>query len=436
VLPPSPDALDDLPVSLARPDLEPLLAELALLVDPLARASAARRALGPELGRRAAELAALRARARERFPDGALRHLTPKGLEQATRPEVAALRATRLAAALAAAGKPLRALDPTCGLGSDALAAARAGFEVHLGDRDAVTLACARGNLADAGYTPRSVVHADARALAWRAELVADAALVLDPDRRPRLGPGARTGGAARAREADPSDWSPSLAECLALARRAAAACIKAAPATDASDLPLAAGEVEATWISHRGELVEVALWTGAAARSGAAREVAVLVAKEGAIEVVRSAADPVEVAALPREHASQIAWLVEPDAAVIRAGLVGHVARAAGLAPLAPRIAYLGGDSPGPRGLTRSWPVLGAAPLDPKRVRRMLGALDIGPITVKKRGHPDAAEVLARRLAGPGTQHGLVAVVRLDIGHLALALGPEVAGMSRPHGV
>jgi hypothetical protein len=71
---------------------------------------------------------------------------------------------------------------------------------------------------------------------------------------------------------------------------------------------------------------------------------------------------------------------------------------------------------------------VLGAAALDPKRVRRMLGALDIGPITVKKRGHPDPAEDLARRLAGPGTRHGLIAVVRLDIGHLALALGPEVA--------
>ncbi len=71
---------------------------------------------------------------------------------------------------------------------------------------------------------------------------------------------------------------------------------------------------------------------------------------------------------------------------------------------------------------------MLGAAPLDPKQVRRMLGALDIGPVTVKKRGHPDPAEALARRMAGPGTRHGLLAVVRLDTGHLALALGPEVA--------
>jgi hypothetical protein len=67
--------------------------------------------------------------------------------------------------------------------------------------------------------------------------------------------------------------------------------------------------------------------------------------------------------------------------------------------------------------------------------VRRMLGALDIGPITVKKRGHPDPAEELARRMAGPGSRHGLVAVVRLDIGHFAVALGPEVgAGSDGAH--
>ncbi|MEZ6014633.1 MAG: hypothetical protein R3F49_05945 [Planctomycetota bacterium] len=417
----------ELPASLTRPELEPFLAELAALPEPLARAAAARRALGPELGRRAAELVSLRLRARTRFPAGDLPHLLAKGLEQASRPAVAAARAARLAAALAerAGGDPAcpcagaPAIDPTAGLGSDALALARAGFEVHIGDR-ALAPCCARARTSRRAASRRARPSRRTRALPWAPRVLAEAALVLDPDRRPD-----------GAREGDPARWSPTLAECLQLAQRAAAACIKGAPAVDPEALQLTPGAVEASWISHGGELVEVAIWTGAAARRGVTREAIVLgEGAPGAAPVV-ARGEPVDVAPLHPDEVLCLPWLVEPDPAVIRAGLIGAVARDAALRPLAAKIAYLGGQRPGPPGLTRSWPVLGAAPLDRKRVRRLLGDLDIGPITVKKRGHSDPAEVLARRFAGPGQQRGLIAVVRLDTGHIALVLGPEAAGLA-----
>lgn len=412
-----------LPPSLVQPELEPLLAELERVADPLARATAARRALaaarGVDFARAVAELAALRARARARFPDGALRHLTPKGLEQATRPAVAALRAARLREALAAAegakpgdlGEPA-AFDATSGLGSDALALARAGFAVQLADADEVTLRCARANLAEAGCPARSAVVARAPAVPWRKEALRAGALVLDPDRRPTT---------RSVREADPGAWSPSFTVCLALAREARAACIKVAPAADPSALGLAPCAVEASWVSHAGELVEVAVWTGAAAARGATREAVVLDSTGAAAATLRG--EPVPAAPLSAEAALCAPFLVEPDPAVIRSGLIGVVCRDAGLAPIGPELAYLGGSQPGPPALTRSWRVLAATPLDPRRVRRTLDALDIGPVTVMKRGHPDPAEVLARRLSGAGARHGLVAVARLAAGHAAFVL-------------
>ncbi len=405
-MPPAP------PLSLLRPDLEPLLAELEQIPEPLARVTAAQRALGPELGRAAAELAALRARARARFPNGDLRHLTAKGLEQASRPAVAAWRAARCAEVLG----PGDAFDATCGLGSDALALARAGFAVHLADLDPGTLQAAARNLADAGAPARSAVVARAEAPPWRAARLAAGLLLLDPDRRPAASP--LRGGE---REPDPRHWSPPLARCTELALRAAAGCIKLAPGIDPAELALAPGALEASWVSVSGELLEVALWTGRGAGRGATRT-AVVLGRDGS--TTRSG-EPLAVEALSPAAAAATRYLSEPDPAVIRAGLLGRVAADAGLAPLAPRSAYLGGDRPGPAGLTRSWRVLGAAPLDRKRLRRLLGELDIGPLTVMKRGHPDPVEVLARRFAGPGAARGLLAVVRLEEGHLGLVLDP-----------
>jgi hypothetical protein len=66
---------------------------------------------------------------------------------------------------------------------------------------------------------------------------------------------------------------------------------------------------------------------------------------------------------------------------------------------------------------------VLGSVALDRRRVRALLGEHDVGPLTVKKRGHPDSAEALARRLRGPGRRPGLLAVGRLERGHRAWLL-------------
>ena len=138
-------------------------------------------------------------------------------------------------------------------------------------------------------------------------------------------------------------------------------------------------------------------------------------------------------VPSLGSKRTAEIGWIAEPDPAVIRADLVGLVAEQAGLAPLAPGLGYLGGEAPPhgpeqggpPPGLLRSWRVLASTPADRKRVRAMLGAHDVGPLTVKKRGHPEPAEALAKRFRGPGRGRGLLFVGRLESGHRAWLVEP-----------
>jgi hypothetical protein len=138
---------------------------------------------------------------------------------------------------------------------------------------------------------------------------------------------------------------------------------------------------------------------------------------------LARLAGSPLEVSPLAPEEARSVAWLAEPDPAVIRAGLVGRLAAEQDLAPLGPGLAYLGGERRPSSPLLRAWRVLGTSALDRKRVRGLLREHDVGPLTVKKRGHPDSAQVLATRVAGPGSRPGLLAVARLARGHLALLL-------------
>src|SRR4051812_41935920 len=141
---------DDIPARLRRPEGMNALAIAAevALGDPLAAASALRaRGVPGDLAAAALTQVELRRRASGKFGAAAeTMFFTRAGLEQATRAVVADRRAARLAAA------GVRTLaDLGCGLGSDALAAARAGIEVYAVDADPTTAAVATANVAALG---------------------------------------------------------------------------------------------------------------------------------------------------------------------------------------------------------------------------------------------------------------------------------------------
>lgn len=404
-----------------------------------------RQSLPPEIARLAASLHHLRIRSSKRFSTLQLPFLNEKGFMQASAEMVARWRAERIAAQRRGA----TIYDATCGIGADTCALALAGMRVVYGDLSQENLQFARANL-DANDVGALGVRTDATSGSVRSELI-----LIDPDRR--------SGGE---RSMDPQSWSPDLASALRVASQHEGACLKLAPALSAellqayedANLPEALPR-QREWLSHRGELAELCLWTGSLAgcevlagcedlaggedlagcdspadgdnKTGIddlarGEEIAVgdtmkrhaTRLDEGGVQSI--AGFPMRVAPLDLERARAARWIGDPDPALLRSGLLGNLAKEFGLAPLAGPIAYLGGDHEPRTPFLRVWKVLASTSLDPKKVRAMLNERDIGPIHVRKRGHGDSPQVLEKRLRGRGSRRGELLIARLEKGHWA----------------
>ena len=313
--------------------------------------------------------ARLRTKARAKFGEFATHMLfTEDGLQQATRLEVAARHAARFRNAGLA-----RIADLGCGIGADALAAAGLGLGVLAVERDPVTAALAQYNLAAFPDVDVRIGDAEAAALdevdgVW-----------LDPARRPGAGRGGTGSGPTRLR---PEDWSPSLDFAFGLGERLPTG-VKLGPGMDRDLIP---DDAEAQWVSVGGEVVELVVWRGAVARPGV-RRAALVIDGDGGAELT-AAEDALDV-----EPGSLGAVLVEPDGAVIRARLIGQLARQ--LSPSArmldQTIAWITLDEPPTAGslgvFGDAFAVVAELPLDARAIRKELAVRDIGSLEIKKRG-------------------------------------------------
>ncbi|WP_117665168.1 methyltransferase domain-containing protein [Micromonospora sp. MW-13] len=352
--------------------------------DPLA-AAAALRSAGVPAGLAAAALtqAELRRRAVGKFgPEAAGMFLTRAGLEQATRGVVAARRAERLRAA------GVRTLaDLGCGLGADALAAARAGIRVYGVEADPVTAAMASANAEAAGLAEAFTVECgDATAF----DVTRVDAVFCDPARR-RAGTGRRI--------FDPNAYSPPWDFVTGLAERVPHTVVKVAPGLDHALIPVGA---EAEWVSVAGDLVEAALWCGRLAevprRATLLREPAPTCAA-GVTRHQLTGSGAVEAAVGPVRR-----YVHDPDPAVVRAHLVAELADALGGTLADPTIAYLYADAPGGTPFARCLEVTDVLPFSLKRLRALLRERRVGRVEILKRGSALEPEKLRRdlRLAGP----------------------------------
>src|SRR4051812_12249325 len=252
-----------------------------------------RRRIAPEQAAVVTSQVTLRRAALPKFGDLANRlYFTADGLEQATRPEVGRHRAQRMAAA-----GPTRLADLCCGIGADLMAFAQGGLTPAGFDLDPVRVAVARANLAALDLSG-TAEQADVTAM----DLTPFDVVFADPARRK-----------ARGRVFDPDDYAPSWSFVERLLLRPS--CVKAAPGLAHDRVP---NGVEAEWVSWRGGVKEVALWS---AHLASARRRATVMSPEGSSTMTDAdSTDSVEVRAPGR-------YLLEPDGAVIRAGLVAGVA-------------------------------------------------------------------------------------------------------------
>lgn len=352
----------------------------------------------PELVAAALTQARLRAAARPRL--GALADrllLTQDGLEQATRPAVAARRAGRFRDAGVE-----HVWDLGCGLGLDALALGEAGLRVTAVEQDPQVVTAATANLA---HLPHVTVRpGDALA----APVAAADGAFLDPARRT---PGVADARGRTRRVSRLTELSPSWTAVQQVAATAAATGAKLSPGFPHAELP---DGVEAEWVSVDGSVVECALWWRAAVRSPGRRAVV------GTTEdPVTGSVTWVEVEAPDSQPAGPLepggalgAWLVEPDRAVLAAGRVDALTALTGGREVDDGVGYVTADAVAPLSWARWYAVQEVLPLHARTVRGWLRSRGIDRVTLKKRGVPTDPdrfrdELRLRRGRGPARAGG-----------------------------
>jgi SAM-dependent methyltransferase len=337
--------------------------------------------------------AKLRGKAVAKFGDFAERMLfTEAGLEQATRLPVAALHAGRyVRAGLTSVA------DLGCGIGADALAFAGAGLTVHAVDADEVTAAITTYNVAP--FPEATVSHGTAE----DAELSQVQSVYLDPARR-------TSGHSNTSRLSSSEDYSPSLDFAFGLAEKLPTG-IKLGPGFDRDLIPDAC---EAQWISVNGDVVEVGLWFGPLKREGITRA-ALIMNAEGMHELTAAAdSADAEVGELGK-------FLYEPDGAVIRARLIGDLARSMGTHMLDEHIAYMSSDTESHSPFAATFEVVDEYALDVKVLAKELKARGIGTLEIKKRGVDIDPAEFRKRLSLAGKNSATLFLTRLGERRVAI---------------
>lgn len=370
--------------------------------DTLALGARLRRDHDPDLVAAVLAQVALRRRAVTKLgaQDASRMYLTPEALEQATPRGVAEHRAARLAAA-----GPARLVDLGCGIGSDLVAAARAGLHVTGIERDPVRAALARANLAALGLPGR--VEED---VAEETDLSGFDLVFADPSRRD-----------PRGRVFDPAAYCPpwSFVEDLLRTRTA---CVKVSPAIPHRLVPPG---VQAEWVSHHGDVKEAALWSGSLVTAPGSSPSAATSAAAPRCATVLPAGATLTAAGVRAEVGPVGGYLYEPDGAVIRAGLVAELAERLDARLLDPQIAYLTADRPVETPYARCYAVVERLPYREKPLRAALRALDVGTLTIKKRGVEVTPETLRRRLRLRGSRAATIVLARVGGAGTALLVEP-----------
>ncbi len=334
----------------------------------------------------------LRKKAQEKFgefADGML--FTTAGLEQATRLTVAARHAARFRDAGVHA-----VADITCGIGADAMAMSAIGVAVMAFEQDEPTALLADHNLRH--WESTVVVHADSMATVRGARVDG---VFADPARRTAAG-----------RRHRPSDYSPPLGAVLELRDQYPALGVKVGPGVPHDALP---PDAEAQWVSVAGDVVEVTLWCGQLAKEHGRG--ALVIDSDGAHAIHDSG---VTVSAGPLRD-----YVLEPDGAVIRAGLVADAANAIGGNLLDSSIAYITSDTRPVTPFGRAFRVLDHMPYGVKRLNAYLRERNVGSLTIKKRGTAVTPERLRGELSLKGDGGATVILTRLAGKKVVLVVEP-----------
>ncbi len=340
--------------------------------------TALRKDYTPDQSRAALEMAQLRLKAVDKFgTDTSTMFFTKDALEQASDPLIRNYRASQIGAK--------RIIDACCGMGADSLALAAAGADVIGIDQDEVRIEIARHNAnvlqLDAQFQPGDVCS----------DLPDSDVVFFDPARRDQQG----------RRIHHVEHYQPPLTTINMWSQPQII--VKLSPGVDLSQIEPYGGHVE--FISVNGDLKEAVLWRG-----GASKGLSATLLTDN--EVYKWEA-PDEFASPEVSLSEPRAWLVEPDPALLRGGLVQGVAEHFTGNLLDETIAYFTTDQKPSSPWVRSWAILDWMPFNLKHLRTYLRERQVGNVTVKKRGTAVTPETLIPQLKLKGYESRVLVLTR-----------------------
>ncbi len=377
---------------LASPDGERVLARLAgenLADDQTLRLiTALRRDLSAERAGAALELARLRVKAVDKFgADASRMFFTRDALEQASDPLIRKWRAGGYDPDRKRSDFPM--LDVCCGIGSDTFALAEQSTNVTGYDLDPVRILMAK-------------LNADALGIKARFE-VADVMTIplvglhnfYDPGRRDELGN----------RIFDVEKYRPPLSLTKRFECRWWLA--KLSPGVDTTQLIEYRANSYLHFVSVNGELKEALLGHDNAGGPFPAYSENAILFYEGNLLAWKRNDEADVVISEPR------AWLIEPDPALIRAGLVADAAHEFNGTQLDESIAYFTTDNKPNSPWLRAWRILDWMPFNGKKLKAYLRERNVSTVTVKKRGTAVTPETLIPQLKLKGSESRTLVLTR-----------------------
>lgn len=337
----------------------------------------------------AVSMAEWRAKAIDKFGEDTHKLLfTDDALQQASDPFIRQYRARKLADSDL---DNIRVLDVCCGIGTDSIAFARAGMIVHGIDLNPTRIAIARHNAEALGLDIAFSVDDVTQGIPTDYDII-----FYDPARRDAQG----------RRIYDVEGYLPPLS--LIKTWSAAQIIVKLSPGVDLNQLTDYHGTVE--FISVNGDLKEALLRTPTAETYAFATHITA-----DGIQHWLPERDNGLVVHPTVSLAEPAGWLCEPDPAILRATLVEDVVHTHNGHMLDEQIAYFCTAQRPDSVWIRAWKIRAWLPFNLKKLRARLRQMDLGTLTVKKRGSPITPEDLIRKLKLKGTQSATVVLTRFQ---------------------
>jgi hypothetical protein len=332
-----------------------------------------------ELVKAALETALLRRKATDKFSPADRMYFTREALEQSSGEVVSQYRAQRFARFRLVA-------DLCCGIGGDLMGLAGV-TRVTAVDADPLRLAMAAENVRAHSRAERvTFVEGDVLSV----PLPDIEAAYCDPDRR-----------ADGRRHLRLAEYAPPVDEVRRHFPSGFPLAIKVAPGVPWDDL--AALDAEAEFISVGGELKECCLWLGAFRTAGRRATVLPLAAS-------LTAGHP----ATAEPAGPPLAFLYDPDPAVVRSGLVADLGRLIDARPIDPEIAYLTSDQRVPTPFARCYAIEEAMPFHARQLGQRLRSMNVGVVTLTKRGSAVDVDELRRKWKLTGGEARTVILTRV----------------------